>query len=252
MGISEEQLKELVFRILKELEEKEGDRKQENRQKLYMLCSSPWDEAYTELLKDMEQSEEYSIYPVIPASWKKQGYESVLRGYKSCCGIIYRSREKPEDLETAITVFPAVPRDLLVKTALCISDTFETSWIADCLERGSRIVLLRSGLKRFSGREQPAYTKQIMAYYRQVLEYGVEICSIRELSGKEINRQLPQMGNPEYIPELPLETEHGKKRVITASTVDKFATDGVLYLQKGDIVTDMAKDRAKLLGIVLK
>lgn len=242
MRISEEQLKELVFRILKELEEKEGDKRQENRQKLYMLCSSPWDEAYTKFLREMEQSKEYSIVPVIPSSWKKQGYEAMLRGYKSCFGIVYRSFERPKDLETAITVFPAVPRDLLVKTALCIGDTFETSWIADCLERGSRIVLLRSGLKRFSGREKPAYTKQIMAYYRQVLEYGVEICSIRELSGKEPNRQFPQMGKPEY----------GRKRVITASNVDKFASDGVLYLQKEDIVTDMAKDRAKVLKIVLK
>nr|WP_235839272.1 hypothetical protein [Clostridium sp. Marseille-P2415] len=252
LGISEEQLKELVLRILKELEKKEADGRQENRQKLYMVCSVSWDEAYEDFLKEMEQSVEYSIYPVIPASWQEQGYAAVLQKYKSCSGIVYRSLEKPEDLETAVTVFPAVPRDMLVKAALCISDTYETSWISDCIEMGSRIVFLRSGLKRFSGREQPAYTKQIMAYYRQVLEYGIEICGMRELSGREPYRPAPQTGNPENIPQLPLKTEHGKKRVITASNVDKFASDGVLSLQQGDIVTDMAKDRAKLLNIVLK
>lgn len=70
------------------------------------------------------------------------------------------------------------------KTALCISDTYETSWISECMDKGSRVVLLRSGLARFSGKEKPAYRNRVMNYYRQILEYGVEICSVDEFTGR--------------------------------------------------------------------
>ena len=112
------------------------------------------------------------------------GYEARLMETKACSHILHRSCEKPADLETAITVMPVVPRDVLVKTALCISDTYETSWISECMDKGSRVVLLRSGLARFSGKEKPAYRNRVMNYYRQILEYGVEICSVDEFTGR--------------------------------------------------------------------
>lgn len=120
-----------------------------------------------EFLREMETSDQYEIVPVIPSSWKDMGYEARLMETKACSHILHRSCEKPADLETAITVMPVVPRDVLVKTALCISDTYETSWISECMDKGSRVVLLRSGLARFSGKEKPAYRNRVMNYYRQ-------------------------------------------------------------------------------------
>ena len=137
-----------------------------------------------EFLREMETSDQYEIVPVIPSSWKDMGYEARLMETKACSHILHRSCEKPADLETAITVMPVVPRDVLVKTALCISDTYETSWISECMDKGSRVVLLRSGLARFSGKEKPAYRNRVMNYYRQILEYGVEICSVDEFTGR--------------------------------------------------------------------
>lgn len=157
MNISEDRLKELVLRVLRELEaERREGAEPQKRQKLYMICAFPWNEGYSKFLGDMEHSKTYDIYPVIPLSWQKQGYENMLRSFKSCRGILYRSWEKPADIQGAVSLFPVVSRDTLVKTALCISDTFETSWIADCIEKGGRIVFLRSGLARFSGKEKPA------------------------------------------------------------------------------------------------
>ena len=43
-----------------------------------------------------------------------------------------------------------------------------------------------------------------------------------------------------------------KKRVIASSNVEQLASGGVIYLQPGDIVTDLAKDRAKFLKIVFR
>ena len=269
MNISEDQLKKLVLRVLKELETErtEADGK---RQKLYMLCMNCWNEGYGEFLGAMESPDCFDIYPVIPLSWQKKGYEEKLKKYKSCSGIVYRSCEQPQDLGDAVTVFPIVPRDVLVKTALCLSDTFETSWIASCIEYGSRIVFLRSGLARFSGREQAAYVSRIMEYYRQVLEYGIEIRGTEELyawGDKEITgtdaawdvrksdkpvQQPVRLVMPEFVTQHSGASNLGKKRVITSSNVEKLSSGGVLYLQPGDIITDLAKDRAKFLKIVFK
>lgn len=225
------------------------------RPKLYMLCPPPWKEEYVHFLREMEQSDDCDIYPVIPASWEKQGYEAVLRSSRRCGGIVYRSCEVPEDLEHAVTVFPVVPRDVLVKTALCIGDTFENAWIAACIERGSRIVFLRSGLAKFSGKETRAYVNRIMEYYRQVLEYGIEICGCNELSGQrpyQPAEPLMRLVKPEVVPQNPPVSSHRKKRVITAANVEQFASGGILHLQPDDIITDLAKDRARFLNIVFR
>ena len=169
MNISEEQLKELVLRVLSDLEaEKRAECMKDSKQTLYMLCVSPWSERYMEFLKKMEGSDAYDIVPVIPPSWKNMGYEARLRQSVSFGKILYRSGEMPDNLDRAVTLLPVVPRDVLVKTA-------------ECMKQGSRVVLLLTGLEKFSGNEKPAYRKRIMEYYRQVLEFGVEICSTEEL-----------------------------------------------------------------------
>lgn len=233
MHISENDLKKLVLRILKELSG-------EDKQKLYMICLSVWNDQYEAFLKKMDEVELYCIYPVIPDEWIDGEYEKRLRTFKSCCGIISRSQRKPDDLDQSINLFPVTSRDILAKAALCISDTFETMWIESCIEAGARIVFWRSGLTKFSGKEKPAYINRILEYCRQVLEYGIEICDLEELwSDAPVEDSIPQ-------------AQEDKKRVITASNVQVLASEGVLYLKPNDIVTDMARDRARFLNIKLK
>ena len=55
-----------------------------------------------------------------------------------------------------------------------------------------------------------------------------------------------------FLPLQPAASNRGRKRVITASNVESLAFEGVLQLQPEDIVTDMAKDRAKYLNIIFK
>lgn len=237
MHISEETLKELVLRIMQKLQA-------ENRKKLYMVCTSAWDERYPEFLKQMAGSA-CDIYPVIPQPWQ-QSYERILREHGAVSGVWYWEKGPPADLETAVTVFPVVNRTLIAKAALCISDTFETSWIADGIGAGSRIVLLYSGMEKFTGKENPAYVERVMTYYRQVLEYGIEFGGVSDLPGGPVSEP------DDNISPMALTANPGKKRVITAANVDSLATGGVLYLQADDIITDLARDRAKSLNIILK
>lgn len=255
--ISEERLRELVKRILRELE---ADKGPVAEKKIYMLCTHRWDDRFCTYLKQVEEVNGRAVYPVIPLSWKKEGYEEKLLSFPSCKGILYRSCETPADLETAVTVLPVVPKDVVVKTALCISDTFETSWIASCLENGGQVALLKSGLTKFTGKEPKTYVNQILAYYRQVLEYGITICEAGEESPAEaeqtgsvfaVNDAVYKAGN---MAGNKAENKTGnesekRKRVITASNVSQLAHNGILYTSEDDIITDMARDRAKFLNI---
>ena len=99
MHISEEYLKELVLRILKELD---GN----NRQKIYMICLDSWRGEYEELLKQLRDSKEYYVCTVIPDDWKGTEYERRLSAFGSCCQVIFRSQANPCDLEQSISLFP--------------------------------------------------------------------------------------------------------------------------------------------------
>lgn len=241
MTISEEQLKNLVLKILKRLEE-EGKKE---KKLLYMVCTSAWDERYYRFLEEIQSSGEYRICPVIPDEWQEEVRDACLRKFSSCTGIRYRSQGIPADLEDAVTVFPVVPTEVAVKTALCIHDTFETTWLAGCFRAGSRILFLQSGLTPFSGKERPAYQEQILSYYRKLLEYGIEIAACESLFRSDSLKSTVVKENSGVC-------VTGGKRLITASNVEEHASDGVLLLKEGDIITDLAKDRARLLNIVLQ
>lgn len=244
MKISEELLKKLILRALNELADeaahpagitgtrrKKAAQRQRQKKKMYMLCAAAWTQRYLDFLQTVEALGGYDVYPVVPAAWEKLGVDAVLKRYSVCKEILYQTGEIPADLAHAVTVLPAVSRDVLVKTALCISDTFENAWIAAGIECGGRTVFLRSGLAKFSGKEPPAYVKQIMGYCRQVLEFGIEIKEADALAGM----QFPPA-----------------KRVITAANIEHFADGGILCRQPGDIVTDLAKERAELLNIKIR
>ncbi len=250
MNISQERLREIVRQVLLELQAEQGA-EPKKEQTLYMVCGDDWNQEYEKFLLSMEGNQTYRIYPVVPTTWQGQSWESSLKRCAACAGILYRSGQERFDLEQAVSVFPVVSRDTLVKTALCISDTFETAWVADCIRQGGRMIFLRSGLERFSGREAPAYVAKIMEYLRQVLEYGVELCLPEEIGGAAQRRQMGVASTDAPRPEKAAAPSR-KKRVITASNVEQLAVNGVLSLKPDDIVTDLARDRAKFLNIILK
>ena len=241
MTISEEKLKQLVLKILKRLEE-EGKRE---KKLLYMVCTSAWDERYYEFLEEIQKTGDYRVCPVIPDEWQAEGRETCFRNFSSCVGVRFYSQGIPGDLEDAVTVFSVIATEVAVKTALCIHDTFETAWLAACFRAGSRILFLQSGLTPFSGKEQPAYQEQILSYYRKLLEYGIEIGSCKSLSRSDSLKSV-------NVKEKTSESAAHGKRLITAANVEEHASDGVLLLKEGDIMTDLAKDRARLLNIVLQ
>lgn len=287
MNISEQKLREAIIRAIARIEAEEGlfllGRK---RQKIYMVCAGGFDERYLKFLRSFEETEAATVVPVLTEELRGQEGRFAEAARRDC---VYLDREVPEDLERSVTVFPVVPRDLISKTALCISDTPQTRWITSCMEAGSRIVFLTSGLSAFTGREPKAYVNRILSYYRTVLEYGIEIT-------KEFNPQEPEeygrlkgqelregrgsrntgtagislgaaagtfpggnapggFGSPASFTDGgsgKKAGKTGKKRVISSKDVEQLQRGGILIVGEDDIITDLAKDRAKFLNVTFK
>lgn len=236
--IDEAQLKEIVHRVLCELDA--AQKAQKEWKTVYMMCAADWDDRYVDFLTSMKEAGQFQVRALIPAAWLVCGYEAALRIHLPVSDILVQSPEITPGQTDAITVFPVVPRDLVVKTALCLSDTFENNWISSCIENHSKVIFLKSGLKRFSGKEPKAYVNQILSYYRTVLEYGIEIGEIKDAFAGE---------KQDIVLEYPVEA--GEKRVITASNVMEYAWNGVITLRPDDIITDLARDRARVSNVMI-
>ncbi len=172
MDISEDRLRDIVRLVLAQWQAELA------RPGVWMVCLDEWDERYCDFLKFM-QNYPGTVYAVIPETWNEAGYAEKLSRNGCNPRLVYRGSEQLAAGD--VSVFPVVTRDLVVKTALCISDTFENAWVSACIAGGSRAAFLQSGLERFSGREPEGYVKRVLEYYRTVLEYGIDICDVRQI-----------------------------------------------------------------------
>lgn len=224
----------------------------ENRPRMYLICLKEWDERYLSFLRaeSLKQSgAQTELCPVIPPEWKGGEYETLLKNGDFCEKIYtYEEAEKLDIRERDMAVFPVVPRELAVKTALCISDTFETRFILSCMEAGSRILFLASGVKKFTGKEPERYRTQILSYYKTIQEYGIEIT-------EEIKAEKKAVGSPaKTLSDTPkcISEKETKRKIITAADLERYVQNGMIVLNPGDQITDVARDRAKFMKITLK
>lgn len=264
MNISEEKLRELVIRAIERIEAEYSIKKAPVlKRRAYMICLKKWDERYPAFIKAAASAGQADICAVIPSEWKENGLEKLLKEAEGISRILtYEEAEHICLTERDLTIFPVVPRELVSKTALCISDNFETQWILSAMEQGSRIVFLKSGLRKLSGKESEAYTARILSYYRMVLEYGIEILGEINFSEELKQEQKPEtkilsqalekkeIRREEIVKEIQLHER--KRKIITASDVERYQVDGVITMYPGDQITDVARDRAKFLKIALK
>jgi hypothetical protein len=136
--------------------------------------------------------------------------------------------------EAFLTVFPVVSQSLVVKTAFCITDDFETEWIAKCIAFGQPIYMRSEG-PSFTGKEPETYRKKIEACYRDVRAFGIRLDALPircdALQGAAVS------GAPR------------KRRIITARDLDKLPAAETLSLHSGDVVTALAAERAEARGI---
>lgn len=244
MNISEERLRELIIKAI-ELFKFENSTQNTfiDKKKLFVICTDEWNSLYWNFFEKLDNETKYQVNIVLSSRIKSEFYINNLKKFNVCKNIIYENDLKNYNLTEYITVFPVVPRSLIVKTALCIDDTFETRWIFQSMEKGQQVIFLQSGLRKFTGKEPKSYIKKMLDYYRILLEFDIQISKYIE---EKTDFQLIDYKSNCY--DLTL-NKNNIKQIITEKEIENYMLSKKIILNKGDIITEMAKDKARNLNI---
>ena len=139
--------------------------------------------------------------------------------------------------EGSITIFPIPCRNLVVKTALCLSGDFVGCWIRKCIESGLH-VYMRKEDEMFSGREPAAYRKKVLSYYQDVKSYGICFVEDGDSYGSDLKRAKAQQAKAQT-----------KARFITTRDLRDLPHNGEFHVHAGDVLTALAKEYAKKFNI---
>lgn len=249
MDISELRLREIILSALRNVQAEELAARE--KQLLYMIAEDHFHSDYEDFLRQ-KQLDRYSVTIIIPEEWKQQGYVWKLTSIRKDVRILTRVESQQENLNDSVTVFPVASRSFAAKLALGITDTFTTEWVVRCMEAGSSVLLLTQGLRKFTGREPQAYSQRVLNYYRMLLEYGIQIGSLDELTTNTKEEMMPVNVTESFSAKPAVLGIPRKKQLITCADLYNYLTGGVIVLYDGDRITDLAKERASTLGIEVR
>lgn len=130
-----------------------------------------------------------------------------------------------------VVIFVSASQNLIVKTALCLSDCFESKIVIDAIESGQSVYMYKE--EKTCSSAPPAYRRRLSEYEREVSCYGVSF------------NELPKECSTNFI-STRSEAAAGKKRnIITAEDVVKMRQGDKLFVYRGDIVTEVAAEVAQ-------
>ncbi|MBM7835675.1 hypothetical protein [Clostridium sardiniense] len=246
MEIDDKVIRELVIKAIKLIQSENSTKSLSiPKKKLYVIFTEEWNSKYWGFFESLNKINKYDVYAVIPSRITNNIHVNNLKKFQVCKGIIEEKDVKFDDLEDYITVFPIIPRSLVAKVALCIDDTFEAKWIFKNMEKGQRTILCRSGLAKMTGKEPSSYVNKILGYYRTLLEFNIEISD----EFFDMNKEILSIDIDEPLDKLNEKYKQSSKKVITEIDIEKYVQDRKIILNKGDIITELAKDRARSLNI---
>ncbi len=245
--MDEKEIRRIVLKVLADLSSGQGEIP---RQRLYMLCLGAFDHRFIDFLQALP-AEKYDITAIVPAAWNDAQKEAI-RQYPLQLAL---PDKIPEDLEGSVTVVPVVPLSLVVKVALGLDDAFSSQWILHCFGAGSKILLLQSGLQKFTGKEPQHYIDSILGYYRTLLLDDIWIGSAADLqngffapAAKMPAAKLPQAGSGQPCQNVSRAVSIDK-RIITFSDVAAQTPGTCIQIRPDAMVTDYARERAGVLKI---
>lgn len=163
----EQLLRKVIARILQEQIE------QQNPKHTYIVFHEEWDNRYYLLLDELKTIQAKGVYAIT--------LSDQISDLKEQIGNLY-SFEKILLLEecnivndTDIVVFPVMHRDEVIHIVQGYSNTKVTKLVRNCFENAVSIYCLRYGIEKLTGKEPEKYQQKILSYYREMLEYGIEM-----------------------------------------------------------------------------
>lgn len=199
----------------------------------YVLLSERWQEYDLNLFNDIIDSlkEKYQCVVILPEGNDKDGLSQAVN-----CNIVTRD-DVAEPVEGSVSFFPIPCRDLISKTALCLSDDFNSHWVRMCIERGTA-VYMRKETNMFTGKESKIYQKKVLLFYEEVESYGIHFLE----DNNEMELILQKSNGSERI-------QNKTKKYITMADLDNVDITKVFRIQEGDMFTALAKEHIEELGI---
>lgn len=176
MQLNDDELKRLIYLIISAVKSYNAQSELEmiaDKKEVLVIFSAPWDNRFYTFTDEMKKKD--CIFRGFVSPELPERAVAELRTLADWKSIVPWNTVCFENLKKSITVFPVARRETIVKTALCISDTFETKWIRAAMEQGGKIVFPRNGFERFTGLEPEKYRHKILAYYRDLLEMNIEL-----------------------------------------------------------------------------
>ncbi len=234
MAMDEQQLRQIIREVLRRVNEAEPDTfcaDTSGLPKAYFIFPENWKaqpgNVYLPVLQ--QACGKYRCTVILP---EHDNSEAVFTAY-GCSVAAYSEAGEPEG--GSITVFPVADRDLVIRTALCLSGNFEGCWIRKCFEKGAQVYLKKDS-PMFTDKEPPAYRKEILAYYQKVKSFGIhfldegigELASEKKKTEGKISR---------------------KPRFITTLDLRDVPQNGEFQIHAGDVLTALARDHIEKFGI---
>lgn len=229
-------LETMVLRAVRRLKTEQAPPK--GRQ-LYLMLPEQWDEIFILALERLHVPQEYEVITVFPPALWNEYFIEKIKNTGVCGKLIEQKTAEQAACGEYLTVFPFAARTMIAKAALCIADTFETVWIERCIGSGQKVLLLKSGLAPFSGKESKAYVNKINDYYRVISDYGIELAD-----------SIPTVVPPaDAVCSTHAGNGNKGRNVITQKEVVSYLSQGRIILNTGDTITLLAREKAQELGI---
>lgn len=216
------------------------------KKKLYVILSENWNSNYWNFFDELNKEKKYEVYVVLSSKILNNLHLNNLQKFEIIKGVFNEDNINFDDLKEGTIIFPTTPREVIVKTALCIDDILETKLIFKSIENGQRVVLLKSGLKKFSGKEPKAYINKILSYYKTVLEFNIEIYENIDSGHYIKDEYMKKEYSNSYYSKAVFENS---KKIITENEIEKYVQNNKIILNNKDIITEMARDKARSLNI---
>lgn len=234
MTMDEKQIREIakvIFQMMKEKQIEHGT----GTAALpiaYVLLSERWKEYDFDLSNDIIESlkGKYQCVLVFPDGNDGGKFRQAVN-----CNIVNRG-DVAEPAAGSISIFPFPCRDLIIKTALCLSDDYDSRWVRMCFEKGTPVHMRKEALP-FTGKESAVYRNRVLAYYKEVESYGVHFLESGKLDIAALKYE--SVGEKQDKP----------GRYITMEDLDSVDITKVFRMHKGDTFTALAKEYIEELGI---
>lgn len=170
MVINQAELENLIKRIIELTLKLQDENKESN---LLVLAGSDIDHLKKALnCYEFENNVEYTIaVNEVQMENKELGELICSKG----CNIVNISKALNSQINYSKIIYLTMPRDILAKCALCISDVYETKLMKKAFEKSLNVVIAKNALEPFVGTEPESYKKRVLWYVRVLLEYGVQI-----------------------------------------------------------------------------